>query len=324
LRRWKYLIGDGTLVLLARGLGTFVVVGDYLMLGRFHSERVLGIYFFAFNLSMQSMILLALNMEGVVFPALSKIRHDPGAQHRLLMQTVRSVGLLGVPACLLQAALAAPGIWAVFDPKWAPAIPVLQVLSIGMAFRIIGWPAGSMLLAQGRYKTMVATAAGGAVSFMAIVSVASACSPERNAATVVAIAVASYFAIEAPIRLYIASGASINEVYRAFAVPMLLGATAVACGFGAAYLLPEMRLVHWARIGVTVLVAVALYGAALRYLAPGSLEAIRRQLGRTATVPIRQRPTHVSEEITGEATTCSPCLGKPLPRLANGVRRVTP
>ena len=58
------------------------------------------------------------------------------------MRSARQLALVGVPLCLMQVAMADPGIRALFAPKWYPAIPVLQILSLGAALRVLGMPAG--------------------------------------------------------------------------------------------------------------------------------------------------------------------------------------
>ena len=42
--------------------------------------------------------------------------------------------LIAIPACLLQAALADPAVHLLFKPQWYPAIPVIQLLSIGWCY----------------------------------------------------------------------------------------------------------------------------------------------------------------------------------------------
>jgi O-antigen/teichoic acid export membrane protein len=283
IRRWKFLIGDGTLVLLARGFGTFVIVGDYLALGYFHTERTLGTYYFAYNLSMQTMILLAMNMEGVLFPALSKIGNDRVRQRQVFMKTVQALAIVGIPACLLQATLASPGIHAVFPQKWYPAIHVTEILSVGMAFRIAGWPTVSMLLAQGRYKALVAAVALSAVNFMTLVTLAAALSPERYAAEFVAGAVAIHFAIEAPAYLYIAirpGGGRLSEVALAYAAPLLAGAVSALLGLAAAACIPASApMWPWLRLAATLIVTSISYVILIRMIAPASWGILRDRFG---------------------------------------------
>jgi len=199
------------MVMIARGIGTFVVVGDYLALGYFHSETSLGVYYFAYGLSMQTMMLVATNMESVLLPILGASDRDRAQQRKVVMGTVRSLATIGIPACCLQAILAEPGIRAVFNEKWYPAIPVLQVLSLGMAFRIVGWPTVSIMLAHARYKALLLMLALSSAQFMALVIGAASMSSEHNSAVAVAVAVSLHFIIEAPVYLYVAIAAIRGE-----------------------------------------------------------------------------------------------------------------
>ena len=62
LRRWRHLISDSGLLLVATFFYTVVGQGDYFMLGILHSETVVGIYYFAFNLSTQTLLMLSYNL----------------------------------------------------------------------------------------------------------------------------------------------------------------------------------------------------------------------------------------------------------------------
>src|SRR4051812_30808575 len=149
--RWRHLAGDTAHVLAARALSLVTELGDYVVLGRFHPDAVVGVYYFAFNLSLQTAMLLALNLDGVLMPVLSKLRDDPVRQRAAFLSAAQAIALVGIPICLLQAVVADPVVRLIFDLKWYAAIPVLQVLSIGMAFRVVTHPAQSLMRAQGRF-----------------------------------------------------------------------------------------------------------------------------------------------------------------------------
>ena len=55
-------MGDSGLLFLCSIFNTLLAQGDYMVLGIVHSAAVVGIYFFAFNLSMQTMTLVTLNL----------------------------------------------------------------------------------------------------------------------------------------------------------------------------------------------------------------------------------------------------------------------
>jgi O-antigen/teichoic acid export membrane protein len=155
LNRWRYLIGDSIQVLLSE-LGRLMVdQSDYIMLGLFHiSLELVGIYANGFRLSAQMMRLLMVNMAAILFPAYTKLNHQPQRQYQSFIKAQRILALLGISGCLLQAAAAEPLARLLFPPKWYASVAVMQILSLGMATRMVGGGAYALLKSQGRFKTI--------------------------------------------------------------------------------------------------------------------------------------------------------------------------
>jgi PST family polysaccharide transporter len=268
LRRWRYLVGDSSLLMGAAVCYTIFSVGDYTALGLTHEEGIVGLYYFAFNLSTQAVVLLTVNLWGVLMPALSKLQHDPDRQLRGFLAATRLMALISVPCGLLQAALSEPGIRIFFAAKWYPAIPVLQALSIGMTFMMIGAPAGTLLQAQGRFKTLFYVAAGSAVGFMALVSAAAL----LGAALSMGVAVAVFYAAYGAASLYATvrpAGGSWREVLRVYGPALSAGIVAIGAAYGLSWLIPATEKTGWvARAAVTALVAAPAYLLLVPRLAP--------------------------------------------------------
>ena len=271
-RRCRYLVGDSLLMLAARMFGAVIIIGDYLSLGFFHQKPIVGIYYFAYNLSLQTIIFFAMNLEGVLFPTLSRLSEDLPRQRQGFLNAARVLAVVAIPACLLQAALTAPLIHAIFPAKWFPSIPVLEILCIGMAFRSVGYPSFSLMQAQGRFKTLSKFAGVGAAIFLSLTLTASRLSDDATAAVRVAQVVALYFAAEAPIAMFMAirrAGGTWLEVWRVYFIPFLL--SAIACGvawFALRFLPARSRLEHVWQILAGALIAAALYLPAIRIFAP--------------------------------------------------------
>jgi PST family polysaccharide transporter len=152
LSRWRFLLNDsiwlfGTYVLL-----TMISQGDYVTLGIFSSKRETGLYFFAFNLSMQIVTLITGNIASVLLPSLSKFSGDDKRQVGAFVRASRMISMLGMPLCFAQAVFAAPLFHLFFAPKWYPAIPIFQVLCMGMSMRVVAGTSQSMMQARGRYR----------------------------------------------------------------------------------------------------------------------------------------------------------------------------
>jgi PST family polysaccharide transporter len=287
IRRWKYLFGDGLTLLLANFFVMLTWQGDYIILGTMHDMKTVGIYFFAFNLSIQTMQVFTSNLTGVLFPALSKLQNDPVHQTRAFLQAAAMLAVVGVPLCLMQAALAGPAVSIAFNSWWQPAIRVLQLLSIGMAIRIVSSPGGSLIQAQGRFKTYLLINAINASVFLALVWAGAKLGEhvpswlmwiarDLHAAALVAAAVALYFAVIGPVFMYVAvrpGGGTARDVWRIYAGPCLAAGLAVGGAVVAGRMVPAMsgyddRVRQGVRFVVIGVWSVVLYVPLVRFLAP--------------------------------------------------------
>ncbi len=155
LRRWRYLIGDSA-QLLASEFGRLLVdQSDYITLGLFHvAVELVGVYTVGFQLSIQMMRLLMVNMSTILFPAFTKLNDQPQRQYQGFFKAQRILAMMGVSGCLLQAAVADSFAHLCFPPKWYPSIIVMQILSMGMATRMIAGGSFALLKSQGRFKAV--------------------------------------------------------------------------------------------------------------------------------------------------------------------------
>lgn len=271
LRRWRYLLGDSGLAVATVLCIILSTQGDYLLLGYRHGEEQVGLYFFAFTLSAQTMQLLAGNIAGVLFPTLTKLQHDPQRQCQAFTRASRLAALVGVPFCFLQAALAAPVFALLFDSKWQPSVPIFQALSLGMASLMSSIAAGSMMQAQGRFNLLFYVSLGFAIFFVSLVGVAT----WLGQAFAVAVAVAIYATITGPLNVYFAIrlvGGGWRQVWEIYAVPYLAAALATGLPFLLVHSLVAQRLPAWGANGIQIiligLLAVILYLPLVRCLAP--------------------------------------------------------
>jgi lipopolysaccharide exporter len=298
LRRWKYLLNDSFMLLLA---GFFIMLtwqGDYIVLGILHDAKTVGIYFFAFNLSIQTMQVFTSNLTGVLFPALSRLQDDPQHQTRAFLKATRLLAVIGLPFCLLQAALAGPGIALLFNSWWYPAIRVLQLLSIGMAVRIVASPGGSLIQAQGRFGIYTLTNGLNAALFISLVALGAwmgnhlpaervgqfpaplryLVGTDLPAAVLVALAVMVYFTVIGPIFMYVAirpGGGRWRDVWDVYAPPAAASAIAIGVAAILGRLIPRFTDARGMETGyqaVRVIVitawALVLYVPLVRYFAP--------------------------------------------------------
>src|SRR5262249_3456274 len=137
LRKWRFVAGESVKLIIAGFFLHACVQGGAFALGVFHhSDAVIGMYAFAFAISLQIAHLLTHNLASVLFPALSRLGAEPVRQRAAFYRAVRLLLLVGVPMAFIQAAMAEPALRLLFGDKWSGAILPLQLLSFGMAFSL--------------------------------------------------------------------------------------------------------------------------------------------------------------------------------------------
>lgn len=152
IKQVKFLMSSGSAVFATKLILSAVSQGDYVLLGLVASQSQVGIYYFAFRLAVQPIWILAGNLIGVLFPTLIQLRTEPSRQIAATMATARVLAYLAMPACFLQAALADPVLKLLFGAKWLSAIPVMELLSIGLPFDAVTWVTGTLLAANREYR----------------------------------------------------------------------------------------------------------------------------------------------------------------------------
>jgi len=134
-----------------------------------HDAAILGFYYWGFSVSSQAVFLLVNNLQGVLFPALSRLNADPERQFVAVEKAARTLLLVVTPICLLQWVLAGPLVSSLFHSRWEPAIPVVEWISIGLLSQPLYLLTVSVLLARGRFRQLALT-----TGFVAAVTVTAA------------------------------------------------------------------------------------------------------------------------------------------------------
>jgi O-antigen/teichoic acid export membrane protein len=289
LHLWRRLLGVGAATFGTRITFLLVTNGDYLTLGLMYPAAVVGAYFFAFNLSTQTTALVVVNFNNVLFPALCKLQADVNRQARAMLRGLRMLATIAVPCCFLQAALAGPGIHVLFQPKWYPAIPVLQVLSIGMAFSALAWPAASLLPAQGRFSVQAVMAWISCVLFFILVGIGAYLYGNVGAGAGVAI----YWAIYSLSNLRISLSPTDfgwREIFDSIKGSFIGGAIAVGIASAARMLLPSSFRNGWITIVLVTSLSVYLYRLYVRRMDPEAWQELVHRAGQLRAKLIRINP----------------------------------
>ena len=142
--------------------------GDYTVLGIYADEVTVGHYYFAFMLSTQAMMLVTFNLGGVLTPVLARLQEHRAQQSDRFFEATGLIALAGIPGCFGLALVADPLIRLCFDDRYLPAIPYLQLLSIGMAFRMVGQNGSFLMQANGAWRNYFLLSITNALVFVGV------------------------------------------------------------------------------------------------------------------------------------------------------------
>jgi len=270
--RWRFLLGSGGRITAGNAALVAVNYGDFFALGLFHPSAVVGLYFFAFRLSSQIVPIISNNVRGVLVPSLADFEKDPHASNQRLLRATAIMSLIAYPVALLHVAFAVPLINLIEqftgDDKWQPAGPILQILSAGMAWRIVKTPATSVILAQRRYTTKMLNNIAMGATFIAVVVPAAALTGPIG----VAAAVTVYHGLWVPVLIHIAGkpgrlhpAATLSVSLR----PLLIAAAAAAAAYAAVLPLDDTPFATWPSAILGSAAGLAAFAAAAALLAKG-------------------------------------------------------
>lgn len=245
-RRWRFLWSDSSILLAVGFINNFVAQGAVFFLGLTQPERIVGLFFWAFMLSIQTIVLVTGNLNIVFFPTLTKLQNDPPRMLQAFLRAARVLAMIGVPACFLQAACAPWFIDLVFKDKWDDAVPAAVLLSIGLAFGVLSSVPLNLLKARGLFKRILAITIGYTALYVTVVGTAIVLSRTTlvplSPPTLTALAIALVYAIAGPVGAYACIhpfGGTWTDVRRIFAFPVLCSALATASAWYLASLLPS-------------------------------------------------------------------------------------
>lgn len=283
---YRSLLGDSALLVATGLVVTVASRADYAVLGLFHSAQVVGVYYFAYNLSTQALMLAVSNLSYVLLPAFVHIGDKGERVLHSYLRASRLINAIGIPACAIQAAVAGPFIRAFFRAEWGPAVPVLQILSVGWALRIAAIAADAFLRSKGRFRELLVFYSG----YTACVLLAVAVGAKYWGAVGAAWGVAFALAVSAPIQKLLSirpHGGTLRHVWQVYWAP--LAATGLA-------MLPPWWVLDRpgvanipALIGISAF-SVPVYALLLRWLAPATWADVKE---RALEVGARLRPRHV-------------------------------
>lgn len=169
-KRWCHLVNNSAWGFIYAICQKVIQQFDFAVLGLFALQAEVGIYYLAFSLSIQAIGLLVGSIAPVLFPALSKVPKEDNTQLKVILLRITTVlALLGMPFAMWQAVSVKPLIILFLPQKWNDCIQLVQILSIGVGFQVVGslWTVALRLKAD--FKNQALYSILSSVYFLALV-----------------------------------------------------------------------------------------------------------------------------------------------------------
>jgi len=136
------VLGD-RLVWLVQGKADDLVIG--LVLG----ATALGYYSVGYRMLTYVTMLLAGTIQAVALPVLSLLQQDLGRFRHTFLTMLHYLALGAFPVFVGIAVVSPDIVPVLFGPQWAPSVPVMQVLALAGAAKILPLATGTALVARG-------------------------------------------------------------------------------------------------------------------------------------------------------------------------------
>ena len=236
---------------------------DYLVLGLLAPTTVVGVYFFAYQLAVQPVLLFSQSLRRVLIPTFSLAEEDAARRLRAIVRAAAVIGLIASGLFLLFALLAGTLEHLLWQGKWLSAVPAMRWLAAAMPLHLFALLVRMVVQSAGRFRlwgaAVVVRSLGLAatVAVVAVVAVSRTRDPGSIAADV-AFCVAIYLAVSSVLEaayLMRRLGVPWQPVFQVVVPPYLFTVSvAILCGY------LEQQLTILSSLQRTTLVAAAFVG----------------------------------------------------------------
>jgi O-antigen/teichoic acid export membrane protein len=135
------MAGYGSQIMMSNGLGTMVADVDYFIIARLLGEASLGLYTLAFRIPEMIISNLSRAVSGVAFPVAARLQADLPAMREAYLRMQHYMLLILAPLGFGLAAATPTIMRTLFQARWDPAIPVMQLLAVYMVLGAVShWP----------------------------------------------------------------------------------------------------------------------------------------------------------------------------------------
>lgn len=139
-------------VVVAGFLTVLILQGEYMALNLL-SPNSLGLYYFAFQLSLAIITPFTMAMQSVLLPTFSRIQRDRDRMRVALATGSTILQLVAAPICFVFILVAEPLVAYLWNGKWNNAIPLLEIMLISTFMRVPNPIGRATLEALSKWRT---------------------------------------------------------------------------------------------------------------------------------------------------------------------------
>ena len=221
VRTWPNLLWHNRWIMAGTIVITIGLQADNLILGRLTSLAVLGVYFFAYQLTYMSATIVTNNARRILVPAFVAV--ESSRRSDAALNAARTGTLLGAPLLLLLGVMIAPLESLFWNGKWEAAVYPVIILSAGLPLQMLTIVTQSTLESSRRYRLWTSVNAMRACFTVAGAFIAAQLTDSN--VTIICIVMASAFAVANLLQIWIAFrqfGVSAVRVLKSTAIGVLL------------------------------------------------------------------------------------------------------
>jgi len=149
-RKIKTVVDFGTTLMVSRLMFFFYSHADVFIVGKLLGQKLVGYYSMAFQLAMIPLEKIGATFNEIAFPALSRVGKDRTSSKTLYLELHRYLLIVSYPILLGIVLVAEDAVIVLLTDKWAPTVPLLQLLCIGNLLRISGMLMPAILAGLGK------------------------------------------------------------------------------------------------------------------------------------------------------------------------------
>jgi O-antigen/teichoic acid export membrane protein len=125
---------------------------DELVVGRMASAASMGQYHVAADVATSPVQEVAMPLSRVLFPALSRLLHDPQALAATVPRVLSAVAIIAVSLGAGVALVAGDFVRVVLGPHWLAVVPLVRILAASAAVTVLSYPLAELLNATGQVR----------------------------------------------------------------------------------------------------------------------------------------------------------------------------